>query len=457
MQSNRSEVNSMGNVNLRKEGPWDSNAHIPLLPDQIEFCKDVAPSCLNPNKHAFTIRIHLPFDVAPNTFQSCIASLVAVHPALGFAYERVHGASWRQYVCNASPVTFLIDAESVPGNERDAFVDEVAVGLVGLIDTRGPVSAFSLVRLGRKLGNVVMIAVHHLVADHASAGILRRDLLALLGRGGARLDLRYSYVSSARSVYNYAYSPKVLGALAYWNSIAWDELAQLPEPAEFGPFLVPPRKALMSLPIPASLLGRLIREPNSYEGVLALLAASLTNVFEAAMPVAVVHNGRAFNDSDRSRTPTFLVPPKTAANMVGWLTVTGLRILPKYMGQDWNSYVASVAATEAHPTTWGLLRHISAPDEVERLAATRGAGAKVWFNYTRSSTLAPPPPRGIAQVQRVDPFFRGIPIAIQARQHSDGLSLTLILDQDDEPYNSLGQAILSSWHAIIARLSAQLT
>ncbi|WP_098013803.1 MULTISPECIES: non-ribosomal peptide synthetase [unclassified Streptomyces] len=162
-----------------------------------------------------------------DALRSAVADLVARHETLRTSF-RATGDGFLQVVGEQAPMDVA--------EEDVADEDALRVAIGSLLDTtiptdRAPLCAARMFRMGPER-TVLALALHHLVADATSIGVLLRDLYALyLGRTGGDPDLPAISTLAARHARAEAHwltTEEAERQRAFWRG----QLADLPAPLE---------------------------------------------------------------------------------------------------------------------------------------------------------------------------------------------------------------------------------
>ncbi|MFF8669996.1 MupA/Atu3671 family FMN-dependent luciferase-like monooxygenase [Streptomyces sp. NPDC015242] len=227
---------------LVRSGPVRSApVEAPLSPGQerIWFLERLLPGRTAYNE-VKAIRLDGPLDVP--ALRAALRGLVARHEGLRTVFEERDGAPRQVVRAVAEPDFEVVDATHAPeATLRDVLSAES--------DRRfdlanGPLFVTRLVRTGER-AHVLVLSLHHIVVDAASATVLARDLSALYRaeRDGAPAGLpalTRSYADHARERAEAAHGPQSEADLAYWRRTLGGELPALALPTDR------PRPAVMT-------------------------------------------------------------------------------------------------------------------------------------------------------------------------------------------------------------------
>ncbi|WP_328419923.1 MupA/Atu3671 family FMN-dependent luciferase-like monooxygenase [Streptomyces sp. NBC_00443] len=209
-------------------------ADAPLSPGQerIWFLERLLPGRTAYNE-VKAIRLEGPLDVP--ALRVALRGLVARHEGLRTVF-RESGGEPRQVV-QESPVEPDVEVVDGTGNPRTALRDVLAAESARRFDLAdGPLFVTRLVRLA-EAEHVLVLSLHHIVVDAASATVLARDLSALYRaeRDGTTPDLpalTWSYADHAREQAASASSPEADEDLAHWRRTLGGDLPVLALPTD---------------------------------------------------------------------------------------------------------------------------------------------------------------------------------------------------------------------------------
>ncbi|MFF7313844.1 MupA/Atu3671 family FMN-dependent luciferase-like monooxygenase [Streptomyces sp. NPDC008137] len=199
----------------------------PLSPGQrrIWFLERLLPGRTAYNE-VKAIRLEGPLDVP--ALRAALRGLVTRHEGLRTVFPEAGGEPRQVVRASAEP-----DFELVDGALQDVLAAESA----RRFDlAEGPLFVTRLVRLA-EAEHVLVLSLHHIVVDAASATVLARDLSALYRaeRGSttpALPALTWSYADHARELAASANSPEAEEDLAYWRRTLGGELPVLALPTD---------------------------------------------------------------------------------------------------------------------------------------------------------------------------------------------------------------------------------
>ncbi|MGX1623627.1 MupA/Atu3671 family FMN-dependent luciferase-like monooxygenase [Streptomyces sp. NPDC055506] len=199
----------------------------PLSPGQerIWFLERLFPGRTAYNE-VKAIRLDGPLDVP--ALHAALRGLVVRHEGLRTFFRETGGEPQQFVLPSAEP-----DFEIVDGALQDVLAAESARRF-DLAD--GPLFVTRLVRLA-ETEHVLVLSLHHIVVDAASATVLARDLSALYraAREGTTPDLpalTWSYADHARALAAAANSPEAEEDLAHWRRTLGGELPVLALPTD---------------------------------------------------------------------------------------------------------------------------------------------------------------------------------------------------------------------------------
>ncbi|GAA3491238.1 MupA/Atu3671 family FMN-dependent luciferase-like monooxygenase [Streptomyces cremeus] len=213
----------------------------PLSPGQqrIWFLERMLPGRTAYNETK-AIDLEGPLDVA--ALRAALRALVGRHEQLRTVFREVAGES-RQFVQPAADVDFAVIDGTGAG---DAVTDTLRAESERRFDlARGPLFVTRLVRLGDRR-HVLVLSLHHIVMDAASAAVLARDVSALYrgalpGAPAAKLPaLTRTYADHARRQLASLGDAKTAEDLAYWKKTLAGDLPVLELPTDR------PRPAVMT-------------------------------------------------------------------------------------------------------------------------------------------------------------------------------------------------------------------
>ncbi|MFI8166256.1 MupA/Atu3671 family FMN-dependent luciferase-like monooxygenase [Streptomyces sp. NPDC085931] len=208
-------------------------ADAPLTPGQerIWFLERLLPGRTAYNE-VKAIRLAGPLDVP--ALRAALRALVARHESLRTVFEDRAGEP-RQVVRAAGDPDFeVVDATHAP---EDTLRDVLSAESGRRFDlANGPLFVTRLVRTA-EAEHVLVLSLHHIVIDAASATVLARDLSVLYRaeRDGTPPDLpalTWSYADHARELAASEHSPDTEQDLAYWRRTLGGELPVLALPTD---------------------------------------------------------------------------------------------------------------------------------------------------------------------------------------------------------------------------------
>ncbi|WP_435857490.1 MupA/Atu3671 family FMN-dependent luciferase-like monooxygenase [Streptomyces olindensis] len=206
-------------------------AEAPLSPGQerIWFLERLLPGRTAYNEIK-AIRLDGPLDVP--ALHAALRGLVARHEGLRTVFREAGGEPRQVVRASAEPDFEVVDATGAPGAAlRDVLAAESGRRF-DLAD--GPLFVTRLVRTA-ETEHVLVLSLHHIVVDAASATVLARDLSALYRaeRDGTAPDLpalTWSYADHARERAASAHGRDAEEDLAYWRTTLGGELPVLALP-----------------------------------------------------------------------------------------------------------------------------------------------------------------------------------------------------------------------------------
>ncbi|MER8224320.1 MupA/Atu3671 family FMN-dependent luciferase-like monooxygenase [Streptomyces sp. NPDC094143] len=239
----------------RHHGPGDTPGSPPRAPAPARSTSGDAPLTpgqeriwflerLLPGRTAYNeikaIRLAGPLDVP--ALRAALRGLVARHESLRTVFEDRAGKPRQVVRATAEPDFEVVDATHAP---EDTLRDVLAAESGRRFDlANGPLFVTRLVRTA-EAEHVLVLSLHHIVIDAASATVLARDLSALYraerdGTPPGLPALTWSYADHARELAASAHSPETEQELAYWRRTLGGELPVLALPADR------PRPAVMT-------------------------------------------------------------------------------------------------------------------------------------------------------------------------------------------------------------------
>ncbi|MCX5206662.1 amino acid adenylation domain-containing protein [Streptomyces sp. NBC_00237] len=221
--------------------PVATTAPAPLSPGQqrIWFLERMLPGRTAYNETK-AIELEGPLDVP--ALRAALRALAGRHEQLRTVFGEVAGEP-RQFVRDAADVDFAVVDGTGAG---DAVAETLAAESARLFDLeKGPLFVTRLVRLGDRR-HVLVLSLHHIVMDAASAAVLARDVSALYrgalpGAPAAALPgLTRTYADHARRQLASLGDAKTAEDLAYWKKKLAGDLPVLELPTDR------PRPAVMT-------------------------------------------------------------------------------------------------------------------------------------------------------------------------------------------------------------------
>ncbi|MGW5471204.1 MupA/Atu3671 family FMN-dependent luciferase-like monooxygenase [Streptomyces chartreusis] len=208
-------------------------ADAPLSPGQerIWFLERLLPGRTAYNEIK-AIRLDGPLDVP--ALRAALRGLVARHEGLRTVFREIGGEPRQVVRPSADPDFEVLDGTGSSGTVlQDALAAESARRF-DLAD--GPLFVTRLIRLADS-EHVLVLSLHHIVVDAASATVLARDLSALYRaeRDGSAADLpalTWTYADHARELATSVHSPEAEEDLDYWRRTLGGELPVLALPTD---------------------------------------------------------------------------------------------------------------------------------------------------------------------------------------------------------------------------------
>ncbi|MEV7191438.1 MupA/Atu3671 family FMN-dependent luciferase-like monooxygenase [Streptomyces sp. NPDC093510] len=215
----------------------------PLSPGQqrVWFLERMLPGRTAYNETK-AIELEGPLDVP--ALRAALGDLAARHEQLRTVFREVTGEA-RQFTLPPGPVDFEV-VDGTGAGAGDPVADVLGAESGRRFDlANGPLFVTRLVRLGERR-HVLVLSLHHIVMDAASAAVLARDVSALYrahlpGAPAADLPaLTRTYADHARGQLDSLGGPKAAEDLAYWKKALDGDLPVLELPADR------PRPAVMT-------------------------------------------------------------------------------------------------------------------------------------------------------------------------------------------------------------------
>ncbi|GAA2416243.1 MupA/Atu3671 family FMN-dependent luciferase-like monooxygenase [Streptomyces coeruleofuscus] len=205
----------------------------PLSPGQerIWFLERLLPGRTAYNE-VKAVRLDGPLDVP--ALHAALRGLVARHEGLRTVFRETGGEPRQLVRASAEPDFEVVDGT---GNPRTTVQDVLAAESARRFDlAEGPLFVTRLVRLA-EAEHVLVLSLHHIVVDAASATVLARDLSALYRaeRDGTTPDLpalTWSCAQHAREQTASANSPEAEANLAHWRRTLGGDLPVLALPTD---------------------------------------------------------------------------------------------------------------------------------------------------------------------------------------------------------------------------------
>ncbi|MGA4848545.1 MupA/Atu3671 family FMN-dependent luciferase-like monooxygenase [Streptomyces sp. G5(2025)] len=215
----------------------------PLSPGQqrVWFLERMLPGRTAYNETK-AIDLQGPLDV--DALRAALRALAERHEQLRTVFREVAGQA-RQFTLRPGEVDFAVVDGTATGS-GDAVADTLKAESERRFDlAEGPLFVARLVRLGAER-HVLVLSLHHIVMDAASAAVLARDVSALYrahlpGAPAADLPvLTHTYADHARRQLDSLSGPKAAEDLAYWKKALDGDLPVLALPTDR------PRPAVMT-------------------------------------------------------------------------------------------------------------------------------------------------------------------------------------------------------------------
>jgi hypothetical protein len=321
-------------------------AIVPLLPAQRLLLDQLSSHAVDPNAFAIMSVVQSGRPLRPDHLANALTHLIARHDALRLRFSR-NDQGWVQKVVESPPATRLeqFDLADVPPRRRAAAVIRAAQELRhGLDLLRGPVAKLALLQADPGSPSLLLLVVHHLVADAYSVALLWSDLWsvyeALERSDTPRLPPATSVQNWIERLVAYGASPALDRDAEYWRGHRWSQVSPLPA----RDTTESPKGDLTSVraSLAAVELGAVLRAlpPGSQlpEAVLTALVTALRRWVRAdAFVVTVVRHGRAqpIAGVEVARTVGWLTAhPPVIIELPGWLSFTpSVRRVTEQLGQ----------------------------------------------------------------------------------------------------------------------------
>ncbi|CAM5745002.1 putative Linear gramicidin synthase subunit C [Streptomyces afghaniensis 772] [Streptomyces afghaniensis] len=205
----------------------------PLLPGQerIWFLERLLPGRTAYNE-VKAVRLEGPLDIP--ALRAALRGLVARHEGLRTVFRETGGEPRQLVRASADPDFELVDAS---GSHKTTLQDVLSAESARRFDlAEGPLFVTRLVRLG-EAEHVLVLSLHHIVVNAASATVLARDLSVLYRaeRDGTTPDLpalTWSCAEHAREQAASVPGPETDEDLAYWRRALGGDLPVLALPAD---------------------------------------------------------------------------------------------------------------------------------------------------------------------------------------------------------------------------------
>ncbi|MFH0518385.1 MupA/Atu3671 family FMN-dependent luciferase-like monooxygenase [Streptomyces sp. M41] len=208
-------------------------ADAPLSPGQerIWFLERLLPGRTAYNE-VKAIRLDGPLDTP--ALHAAVRGLVARHEGLRTVFRETGGEPRQVVQAAAEPDFEVVDATGSPRSTLQDVLSAESARRFDLAD--GPLFVTRLVRLA-EAEHVLVLSLHHIVVDAASATVLARDLSALYraerdGTAPGLPDLTWSYADHARERAASAHSDQAQEDVAYWRRTLGGDLPVLALPAD---------------------------------------------------------------------------------------------------------------------------------------------------------------------------------------------------------------------------------
>ncbi|MFG2530785.1 MupA/Atu3671 family FMN-dependent luciferase-like monooxygenase [Streptomyces sp. NPDC048516] len=215
------------------DAPGDTPGDAPLSPGQerIWFLERLLPGRTAYNE-VKAIRFEGPLDVP--ALRAALHGLIARHEGLRTVFRETGGEPRQVVRASARPDFEVVDGTSGP---KAAVQEVLAAESARRFDlAAGPLFVSRLIRVADE-EHVLVLSLHHIVVDAASATVLARDLSALYraeldGTSPGLPTMAWSYADHASEQAASADSPKAAEDLGYWLHALGGELPVLDLPTD---------------------------------------------------------------------------------------------------------------------------------------------------------------------------------------------------------------------------------
>jgi acyl-CoA synthetase (AMP-forming)/AMP-acid ligase II/acyl carrier protein len=192
---------------------------VPLTPSQSHFLN---ADFGEPEKYSSVVYLRTRPAVDALALERALRALEVRHEALRLRFEK-RDAAWRQFFVPAgSAVRFTrMEVAAAPPERLQALRQELDQEMPGQLDLlHGPVMRAVLLDRGPAETGLLVLAIHHLVADGVSVGVLVSDLQReFAGRGGPARSDGVSFQEWTRLLDDEAQSEATRAEMAHWVGV----------------------------------------------------------------------------------------------------------------------------------------------------------------------------------------------------------------------------------------------
>jgi non-ribosomal peptide synthase protein (TIGR01720 family) len=203
---------------------------VPLTPIQHWFFEQPLPE---PHHWHHALWLEMPSTLETRLLEEAVRQVVLHHDALRLRFTR-DASGWTQFhsADAAAPVTH-VDFSGLPEPEQLCALNQAADEVAAVTDlAHGPLLQVRRFVLGGARPDRLLIAVHHLVMDPISWGILLEDLAATIAQLGRGDEIRLppkttSFQAWAEALSAFSESEALLAERAFWQATQ-DPVPRLP-------------------------------------------------------------------------------------------------------------------------------------------------------------------------------------------------------------------------------------
>ncbi len=197
---------------------------------------------LEPNSALYNVSsaVRLSGQLNEAALRQSLSEIVSRHESLRTVFVVEQGEPY-QIVCDFEPINFpIIDISHLPEDEREAMAKQLALQEAqrpfDLL--QGPMLRASMIRLGAD-DNVVLLSMHHIVADGWSSGLLVREIAALYeafsnDRPSPLPELPIQYPDFAAWQRSWLHGSALDSLLSFWKAQLCGPLPSLELPTDFS-------------------------------------------------------------------------------------------------------------------------------------------------------------------------------------------------------------------------------